>query len=155
MKGFLVDWNDLGFPKCILMILHLKLAERMVCDPLEWLKWVTLCVCVCVCVCVWDTYTWLCWVLDEARELFVALVRSSSLIRDQTQASYVESIASQPLDHQGKSPNGYSWLMGKKTSDASAERGWGGDGRCPESSSREAGLKRNQSMGEESGQGQN
>ena len=54
-----------------------------------------ICVCVCVwpyiymCVCVWYTYTWLCWVLDEARELLVAHVRSSSLIRDQTQASYV------------------------------------------------------------------
>ena len=67
-----------------------------------------ICVCVCVCVCVYIC-TWPCWVLDEVCELLVAHVRSSSLIRDRTQASYVESIASQPLGHQGKSPNGYSW----------------------------------------------
>lgn len=43
---------------------------------------------------------------------------------------------------------------GRKTSHASAERGRGGDGRGPESSSWEGGLKRNQSLREESGQGQ-
>lgn len=36
----------------------------------------------------------------------VARVGSSSLMRDQTQAPYTESVESQPLDHQGKSPNG-------------------------------------------------
>ena len=37
---------------------------------------------------------WLCWVLDEACELLVAHVGSSSLMRDQTQAPYIESIES-------------------------------------------------------------
>lgn len=66
-KGLLVEWKELGFPKCFLTILHLQLAERM--DPLEWLKWVTLYIYIYYFFNIYIIYIWLCWVLGEACEL--------------------------------------------------------------------------------------